>query len=90
VGVEDTAAMLEMLPPEAAEFRCVVVVDRDFWGVGYLVTMVQPAVPEFAVFSHSKGEGHVKAVYGKEERWVVLQAVASRPRRHEHTWWLGV
>jgi hypothetical protein len=57
---------LKVLPPEAAECQCMGVVDHNIWGISHLVTMVQPMVTEFAVFSGGKREGLVRTFYGTE------------------------
>jgi hypothetical protein len=101
VEVEGTVNILKMLPPEAAECQCMGVVDHNFWGISHLVTMLQPMVTKFAVFSGGKREGLVRAVYGTEvvygQRQIVgtediqeiLQTVPGRLGRHERSSWLG-
>ena len=50
VEVEGTAAILEMLLPEAAERQYMRVGDHNFWGISHLVAMAKPTVAKFTVF----------------------------------------
>jgi uncharacterized membrane protein len=91
-----------MLPPEATERQHMGVVDHDFWGIGHLLAVLQPALTEFAVFSRGKREGRAKAAYGMEaicrqrqvvgteDTQAVFQTVPGRLGRHERSSWLGV
>ena len=101
VDAQGTAARLEMMLPEAAICHHMGLIDDCVWGIGHLITVLQPVLSECAVFSRGKREGRVKAAYGTEaicrqrqvvateDTQAVFQTVPGRLGRHERSSWLS-